>query len=159
MSCAVRILWVAAIFFKAIQKASSRLTLVRRPSISIDRLLISARSNRCMKYPWVSYALRSPAGIRSRSLMMEYSEFPAPNIEVTTKRLTGCSCDKKIAAVAKRRHRKTPGEGFPRLGGSIVPVSCQIVSQVSSRGAGDLCPFPAADAFGDLKSLNSNATV
>jgi hypothetical protein len=27
------------------------------------------------------------------------------------------------------------------------------VSQVSSRGAGDLCPIPAADAFGDPQEL------
>jgi hypothetical protein len=93
--------------------------------------------------------------------MMEYSEFPAPNIEVTTKRLTGCSCDKKIAAVAERRHRKTPDEGLPQLGGSIVPVAVRSCHGVNSGGAGGLCPIPTADAskIGDLKNLNSDATV
>jgi hypothetical protein len=80
--------------------------------------------------------------------MMEYSEFPAPNIEVTTKRSTGCSCDKKIAAVAERRHRKT-----------IVPVAVR--SYHGGLAPEEQCQIPATDAFkiGDLKSLNSNATV
>ena len=40
ISSAVRTLRIAAIFLSSAQKASSRLTLVRCPSISIDRLLI-----------------------------------------------------------------------------------------------------------------------
>jgi hypothetical protein len=37
----------------------------------------------------------------SRQLLMEYSEFPHPNIETTTDCLAGGSCLKKIAAVAE----------------------------------------------------------